>query len=95
MDHLAKVKVQSDLSSNHITPFNLVDFAQVLFNPLSEDSDHEIITVQIFHPSIRRWDMEAARECTAGDRHAREEKYGMQCPKKHKLLMGVCDEDVK
>jgi hypothetical protein len=45
LDHLTKVKVQADLGANHITPFNLVEYIQVLFNPLSKDVFQEIITV--------------------------------------------------
>jgi hypothetical protein len=36
LSHFEKVKVQNELASQSITPFNAVDYIQVLFNPASK-----------------------------------------------------------
>jgi hypothetical protein len=46
LSYLEKVKVDYDLASKKITPFDNSDYIQVMLNPkYSRDNDEELITV--------------------------------------------------
>ena len=80
LNHLDQIKMKHELATTTITPFDKVEYIQVLENPFRQS---HYITVQLFKPTLRPSTPDVLNTSRSNAEKAKASNYQPMCLKDH------------